>query len=406
VLPVLLAFIELGGTVGAQQNQEGIRQLNALGVFLLLAAPACLLLRRRHPVPTLVAVAVLVEAYLQWHFPWGPFMLSLIAAMLNAVMRGHRGAAWTLTAGLYAADAAILAGRGESMRSWQTLVILAAVLTLALVVGEAARVTRERAIEVTRAASEARLRQASDERLRIARELHDVLAHNISLINVQAGVALHLMDGDPEQARTALTAIRQASKDVLGELRAALGVLRGDGESAPRSPTPDLARLPELIEQVRGAGLAVRTRIGDLPDLPAPVELAAFRIVQEALTNVRRHAGTATATVTIEYAGGTLTVRVDDDGAGSAATAEPGSGTATGSTGSGGTGSGGTGSGGTDSAGGSGIAGMRERAIALGGTLTAGPHGHGFRVEARLPVAVPAVPTATAVPTAPTATAP
>ena len=364
-LPVVLAVLQVAGTFGAQRNQQDVHHLNVLGIGLLIAAPACLAFRRSHPVATLVAVAVIVEAYLQWHFPWGPFMLSLIAAILNAVIRGHRTAAWLVTSALYAVDLVLTSARGGSREGWQALLAIAAILTLVLVVGEAARVTRERASEMMRAASEERRRHASDERLRIAQELHDVLAHNISLINVQAGVALHLMDRNPEQARTALTAIRQASKDTLGELRAALGVLRGDGDRAPRSPTPDLGRLPDLIEQVRGAGLAVHTSIDALPELPAPVGLAAFRIVQEALTNVRRHAGPATAVVTIEHGDGQLTVRVDDDGAGTAGSPEQGSG--------------------------SGIAGMRERAGALGGTLAAGPlAGGGFRVEARLPVPAPA----------------
>jgi signal transduction histidine kinase len=198
--------------------------------------------------------------------------------------------------------------------------------------------------------------------LRIARELHDVLAHNISLINVQAGVALHLIDERPEQARGALSAIKDASKEALGELRSVLDVLRQTDERPPRSPTAGLARLDELVSRATAAGLEVRTEVDGSPrPLAAGVDLAAFRIVQEALTNVARHAGPATAIVRLAYGERELTLQVDDDGRGRPADATP--------------------------AGGSGIAGMRERAIALAGTLDAAARpGGGFQVRARLPL--------------------
>jgi signal transduction histidine kinase len=196
--------------------------------------------------------------------------------------------------------------------------------------------------------------------MRIARELHDVLAHNISLINVQAGVALHLMDDQPGQSRSALVAIKQASNDALGELRSVLDVLRLGDERPPRSPAPGLANLRSLVAGAGATGLEVRTRVEGTPrPVPAGVDLAAFRIVQEALTNVTRHAGPASATVLLGYGGDDLTVQVDDDGRGPAATGSDGNG----------------------------IRGMRERVAALGGELAAGPRpGGGFRVLARLPL--------------------
>jgi signal transduction histidine kinase len=212
--------------------------------------------------------------------------------------------------------------------------------------------------EQARTREEQQRRQASEERLRIARELHDVLGHHLSLINVQAGVGLHLMDSRPEQAREALTAIKSASAEALREVRSVLGVLRPEEEAAPRAPAPSLARLDDLTAD---AGLPVRTVVDGTPrPLPAEVDRAAYRIVQEALTNVRRHAGpAAAAVVTIGYAEGEVTVRVTDDGAGSAAPLD----------------------------GGNGIPGMRARAEALGGTLTAAPvPGGGFAVRAVLPV--------------------
>jgi signal transduction histidine kinase len=386
VLPVAVAFVQVFGTFGAQQDQPDRVHLDPLGVLLLLAGPAALLARRRHPLPTLVAVAGVSLVYMQLRYPWGPFVISPIVALVGAVALGHRVGAWVVAAALYAGHTALLVARGLPVGSWQTQVTVAAVLGLVLVAGEVMRVTRERAAEMMRGQAEERRRQAeerrrqaSDERLRIARELHDVLAHNISLINVQAGVALHLMDDDPEQARTALTAIKQASKDTLRELRATLGMLRGVDEEVPRRPTPGLADLPELARQAGTAGLRVTVEVeGERRPLPAPVDLAAYRIVQEALTNVRRHAAAATATVHLTYGEAALTVRVDDDGTGGPAGGMGGRGGGSVEPGGGSAGAGG----------GNGIAGMGERAAALGGTLLAGPRAEGgFRVVARLPVA-------------------
>jgi signal transduction histidine kinase len=206
-------------------------------------------------------------------------------------------------------------------------------------------------------------RQQSEERLRIARDLHDVIGHNISLINVQASMGLDLMDSQPEQARAALSAIKSASKEALVELRTMLITLRRDDDVAPRAPAPGLERLPELIELTRAAGLSVGVEVaGTAPLLPAAVQLAAYRIIQESLTNVARHAGRAQVMVRVAYDDVNMHVEIDDDGkAPSEGPAAIGSG--------------------------SGIAGMRERATALGGDLSAGFRpGGGFRVSARLPV--------------------
>jgi signal transduction histidine kinase len=205
-------------------------------------------------------------------------------------------------------------------------------------------------------------RQASEERLRIAQELHDVLAHNISLISVQAGVGLHLIDDHPDQARAALAAIKDASKEALAELRSVLDVLRREGDAAPLVPAPRLATdLDALVARASAAGVDVRVEVsGSERPLPPGVDRAAFRIAQEALTNVTRHAGGAAVTVLVGYGDDALTVQVDDDGPGSVAN------------------SGGSGRG---------ITGMRERAAALGGRLDAGPRpGGGFRVRAWLPL--------------------
>jgi signal transduction histidine kinase len=202
--------------------------------------------------------------------------------------------------------------------------------------------------------------------MRIARELHDVLAHNISLINVQASTALHLIEKDPERAPIALSAIKDASKEALIELRSVLGILRQVDENTPRAPAPSVAHLDELVGRAEAAGIAVRVEVEGSPrPLPAGVALAGFRIVQEALTNVTRHARAASATVTVTYGRGEIAVRIDDDGSppGSSSRRIP-----------------------TSPGGGNGVAGMRERAEALGGRFEAGPRSDGgFRVRARLP---------------------
>jgi signal transduction histidine kinase len=178
---------------------------------------------------------------------------------------------------------------------------------------------RGRAEHTRRQAEQAR-RRASEERVRIAQELHDVVAHNISLINVQAGVALHLMDsggnGSPDQARAALAAIKQASKETLGELRSVLGILRAEpGEHAPLSPAAGLDQLDGLIAGATSAGLSVHTEVtGDRVPLPPSTDLAAYRIVQEALTNVIKHVGAAAVTVRLRYGETNLGIEVTDDG--------------------------------------------------------------------------------------------
>jgi signal transduction histidine kinase len=359
-------------TVLASHNLRGRLPLDALGFALLVAGPVALLGRRRWPVATLLVVAAVTVLFFALGYPFGPAWLALLVALWTAIAGGRRLAAW-LTAVVAVPAFVLLAslfGRGDVPTIGGILPHLGWLL-LVLVVAEAARIRRERLLEAERTRAEEDRRRAGEERLRIARELHDVLAHNISLINVQAGVALHLMDEQPEQSRSALAAIKQASNDALGELRSVLDILR-QGAEAPRAPTSGLDSLDGLVASAEAAGLAVRTRVEGTPrPLPAGVDLAAYRIVQEALTNVTRHAGPAAATVLVGYGDGELRVQVDDDG--------KGVGSASGRQGSD--------SDRQDRRSGNGIRGMRERAAALGGELDAGPRpGGGFRVSARLPL--------------------
>jgi signal transduction histidine kinase len=277
-------------------------------------------------------------------------------------MAGRRRLAWSSIVAGYVLFLWLPDLFGNQRTTAPDAVGLAAWLLVLAGAAEMLRFRRERAAARARTLEEEARRRTSEERLRIARELHDVVAHNISLINVQAGSALHLMDQQPERARTALTAIKDASKEALVELRSVLGVLRQLDEDAPRSPAPGLDRLDDVVARATAAGLPVHVEVEGPPTaLPPGVDLAAYRIVQEALTNVVRHAGPAQATVRISYGDRDLVLQVDDDGLGA-----PTNGA---------------------TAPGNGIVGMRERAASLGGNVQVGPRpGGGFRVRAWLPV--------------------
>lgn len=396
VVPAFLAVFQIVGTIGAQRGgsqrtgsqgppwaesggdpHAGFTDLDPLGLGLLLAGPAFLLLRRRHPVLAFAGVAAVTALYLLRAYVYGPVVFSLGVAMFATVIAGHRLAAWagtgTLLAGYFTVAAAIGVPPGErgsgglfpvERPSLAAATFVTAWALVVLIAAELSRMRRQRAAEAARIRAEQERRQASEERLRMARELHDVLAHNISMINVQAGVALHLIDENPGQARTALAAIKDASKDALTEMRGVIGALRAEGETAPRSPTAGLDRLEELLARARSAGLRVETETtGEPRPLGTGTDLAAFRIIQESLTNVTRHAGPGPVTVRlgIAYREHDVVVRVEDDGQGVSFL--------------------------DDHPGGSGIRGMRERVAALGGSFDAGPRpGGGFRVRARLPL--------------------
>jgi signal transduction histidine kinase len=358
-----IAVVQVAGTYLAGRHQVEREPFDVLAGVLLAAGPAALIARRRFPVAVYATAFASTLAYVALGYPRGPIFFSLIVAFLTVVLAGHRVVAWVgLGTGYVAFLWADVVFQDVPAPGWAAIVGLAAWLLVLAAAGEGLRIRGVRAEETARTREEEARRRAGEERLRIARELHDVLAHNISLINVQAGVALHLMDDQPDQARTALTAIKSASKDALGELRSVLDVLRMSevGEDAPRSPTAGLEDLDRLVSGATAAGIDVRVVTeGDPRPLPPSVDLAAFRIVQEALTNVTRHAGQATATICLTYGDTGLTVRVEDDGRGAVD---------------------------NGSAGGNGIRGMQERASALGGEVEAGPKpGGGFRVVASLP---------------------
>jgi signal transduction histidine kinase len=380
-LAVVVAIPQVVGTIFASHNQPERHHIDALGIALLLAGPTILAFRRRSQIGALAGVMAVTLIYFLLDYPPGPIFLSLLVALFTTVTAGYRRAALIAAATGYSAYVVgdLLIG-GHTEHSLGAYAGGAAWLLFILAIAEAVRVSRERAREVAHANAEAERRRTSEERMRIAHDLHDVVAHNISLINVQAGVALHLLDERPEQARTALAAIKEASRDALKELQSTLDILRGTNDGAPRSPTPRLGDLPGLVSSAHTGGLDIRLQVdGEVRPLSAAVELAAYRIVQEALTNVRRHAGATTATVRLDYATASLTVQVDDDGRGRspATTVGPDQLTAEQRADD-------------RNAQGFGIRGMRERVSALGGDLSAGPRpGGGFRITARIPIAMP-----------------
>ncbi|MEW9527262.1 sensor histidine kinase [Microbispora sp. NPDC049125] len=362
VLPFVVALIAVVPTRIAehfqlQNPQLGRVPLDWLGYALLLVGPAAIAVRRRHPVAVLLVTVAATCGYLSLDYSYGTVFLSPAVVIFAAVVSGHRLTAWLASGAFYLFMVAYATWLIPNPQGWFHHSAIAAYLLLTLTIAEFHRTRRERLAERKRVEREESRRQASEERLTMAQELHDVLAHNISLIHVQASTALHLLDDHPEQARTALTTIKQASKDVLTEMRGVLSLLR---EGAPRSPTAGMSRLPELAER---SGVPVTLEVtGEVRPLPAGIDRAGYRIVQESLTNVSRHAPASQVTVTTHYGPDELVITVEDDGAG-ASPPEPGLG------------------------GGNGIPGMRERASALGGSLSAGPlPGGGFRVRATLPL--------------------
>ncbi|MER5183786.1 sensor histidine kinase [Streptomyces sp. NPDC002896] len=365
---LLFTVFVLVGSHFAAREQAGERaDLDALALVLMVGATGLLLWRQRYPVLVTFGTAAVAMIYVGAGYPYGPIFLAVAVACFSAIVSGHRRAAWAALGMLWVARLLVghwlyrwLPPEHDGPATWaQELAVLTWTVAI-LAISELARVRREQWDHERAERRLAAKRRADEERLRIARELHDVLAHSISVINVQAGVGLALLDSDPEQARTALTTIKAASKEALGEVRQVLDTLRTPGD-APRAPAPGLDRLSELVEQAAGAGLTVGVETEGRPvPLPPGTDLAAFRIVQEALTNVVRHSGSRHARVLVRYEGRALRLRIDDDGPATGADA------------------GGSGNG---------LAGMRERAAGLGGTIEAGtrPDG-GFRVSAFLPL--------------------
>ncbi|MFD1712867.1 sensor histidine kinase [Amnibacterium flavum] len=365
LIPAIFAFLVQVpfAVVQAARSADG-PVLVALGVLAAVIGPVALLASRRFPGP--VAAVCAAAASLDFLIEpsggsgFGPPPVALAFAVALAVIRGARVWAFASIAGVWLT---VLTAGMFVGSSWHPMRFIAITVGLLIVgaIAETIRTRRDRWARYQAEARRTRISAEQSERVRMARELHDVLAHSLSSINVQASMGLHLIESRPERAAEALAAIKTASKDALDEVRSVIGALRSDDSgSAPRRPEPGLDRIAELAEPARASGIDVEIddRVGTPPS--TAVQLALYRIVQESMTNVVRHSDARRVTVTISDRGDDIELIVVDDGSGG----DPGA----------------------PAPDARGLIGMRERAALLGGTLDAGPiPDGGFHVRAVVP---------------------
>jgi len=392
-LALFITVMQVQGTVArvaAEGAPRPLTDLGNLGYVLLVVSGLAVAFRRRWPVPVFVITALASLVYYGLDFPDGPGWLGLFVALYTLAAYGD-GRRSLVIAGVGTGVLSVgwlLAARGiepHAAIGWVFFRIGASVGSVAL--GESVRSRRviaaeaqERAELAERTREEEARARVNAERLRIAREVHDTVAHAIAIINVQSGVTAHVLDKRPEQAREALEAIEQTSSRALREMRAILGVLRDDGDG--RMPQPGLGQIDELTAKARDAGLDVTLEAtSPATPLPSAVGSAAYRILQESITNVIRHAGPTRVTVALNPGKDVLEIRVTDEGRRAAPGDDPARPHLPAQLPAG------NGAGGPAGPG-RGILGMRERCQLLGGELDAKPTaGGGFEVTARLPLA-------------------
>ena len=346
--------------------------------FVSVIACGAVPFRRAYPWPVLVVTAAGYLVVQSFSHDVPPLIFAVVTALVTITLAGQRWHA--IVAAVVITGCALLIGTLRDAEYWShpRPLAVAALCALAIAIADAVRNRRAYVAAVeerARRAEESREQEASrrvgDERLRIARELHDVLAHHIAVINVQAGVAGHLLERQPAQAREALDHVRAAARSVLSEMQAVVTVLREPGDASdvdvPAEPTPGMQRFGDLIDDFRGVGLTIDTVVSGNPvALPSAVDLVAYRAVQESLTNAGKHAENAAVTVRLDYLPQSFAVTVTNAGTGPASRA---AGEWLGSTT------------------GFGLIGMRERVHSVGGELRAGPTPDGgFEVAASLPL--------------------
>jgi signal transduction histidine kinase len=366
VLPAVAvgAVMVLGSGPAARGEVPPRRPLDLLAWVLMGVAASVLLGRRRWPLGVLAVTAGASVLYLVLEYPHGPILVAMSVAMYSVAVGLPVGpslvACGVTLVIVVIPDMLVTDPERLLVEVPLLLAVLSGLLLPAWAIGTVVRLGQE---AEWRAHQDETRQRSYQERLQIAREVHDVVGHSLAVINLRAGVALHVVSRRPEQAEVALEAIKRSSKEALEELRGTLAVFRQpDNGGGLWWPAPGLGQLEALAAAMAEGGLPVQVAVtGQRAGLPAAVDLAAYRIVQESLTNVVRHAGPATATVRVSYQPDALVLEVADTGGGRASgAARPA---------------------------GHGIAGMRERAAAVGGTLEAGPDGDGgFRVRACLPL--------------------
>jgi signal transduction histidine kinase len=357
VLAVGLTVFAVGGTSGLARWHHPGPPLGTFGILLVFCGGIPLVWRRRAPVAMFLLSSAPVLTYYHLGYPGGPSALLPTFALISlAFLRGPLVAGIAGGVVVLVVVIAVLVAGDPNGTLDSRLVAVLLWATVAVVIGTIGQVRRTAIRSAAERAAEADRRRAEEQRLGIAREVHDVVAHSLAMINVQAGVAAHVADRRPDEAKAALLAIKEASRSALADLRATLGVLRSGDD---RAPTPGVALLPDLISIASAAGITVLAD-GDAGSLPAPVDVAAYRILQESLTNVVRHGrGADTVKIRLVRTGDQLEITVRDNGRGAKPTASAGNG----------------------------LRGMAERAHALGGETTAGPApGGGYQVYARLPL--------------------
>lgn len=361
--PVLLSFlVQVPPTLFILVRTGPYRPVEAiLAAVIAITGPALLIGARRFPGPVVAAITVLAVADLLLAPFFGPPMIALGFAILSGIFRGAR--VWVYASVVTGWLVAVFAGSLIGME-WHPVRIAVATAGIALLIAlaEGGRSRRQHLQEARQRSLQHRTTVEQAERMRIARELHDVLAHSLSQIYVQAGMGLHLMDTHPDKTRESLANIKTSSKTALDEVRGVLAFLRSDAtDPASRAPEPDLAALPKLLESFRAQGIDVTFSNSLLDPPPARVQLALYRVVQESLTNVLRHASASRAEVILEDVGDSIRLTVSDNGLGMQQSAR-------------------------DDANGSGLLGMAERATLLGGTFDVGnsPEG-GFVVTVTVP---------------------
>jgi signal transduction histidine kinase len=375
VLAAMVTVALFAGTAAAagRPSAVGHRPPDLVADLLFLTAGAALVLRRLRPLSVLLVVVGVCSGYLARGYPYGPLLFTMVIAMYTVATALP---AWRSALACATGFVAVAVGEASAVaetapQPWPQQVAWTGWLVVPWLVGLLVR----RARETVRQADEDQARHSLvEERLRTAREVHDVVGHGLAVISLQSGVALHVLQQRPEQAQAALAVIRRTSTAALGDLRLALSAIRDPDAAVPSglAAVPSgLAAVPTLAEQVTTGELRVEVEVCGRPEpLPPAADLAAYRVVQEALTNVVRHAVASRVAVQVAHGPAAVVVSVVNDGAGRPPDPAdpPGAASSTGS----------------------GLAGLRERVASVGGTLEAAPRdGGGFRVAATFPRPAP-----------------